>query len=170
MLFKDRLEIWNPGQLPYGLTPAKLSGKHSSEPTNPILAHPVYLAGYIERLGTGTNDMIAACAAKGLRNPEFVQDEDFRTIIWRKDSLADKVNDKVKTILVADNQRIVYSIINDADKANDKVKSRLTTSFISQETGLSYPTVQRIIAYLVKSGLVRREGADKNGYWIIRED
>lgn len=84
--------------------------------------------------------------------------------------MADKVNDKVKTILVTDNQRIVYSIINDADKANDKVKSRLTTSFISQETGLSYPTVQRIIAYLVKSGLVRREGADKNGYWIIRKD
>jgi len=48
---------------------------------NPILAHPVYLAGYIERLGTGTNDMIDACIKKGLQKPEFIQEEDFWSIM-----------------------------------------------------------------------------------------
>ena len=171
MLFKDRLEIWNPGQLPYGLTPAKLSGKHSSEPTNPILAHPVYLAGYIERLGTGTNDMIDACVGKGLRKPEFIQEEDFCTIIWRRDKVNDKVNDKVKRVQLTTNQRIVYLFIKEFDKVNDKVNDKVkpTTSYIAKMTHLSYPTVQRIISFLVDNGLVHREGSDKTGYWVANK-
>ena len=33
--------------------------------------------------------MIADCAAYGLRAPEFIQAEDFRTIIWRKEKVSD---------------------------------------------------------------------------------
>ena len=84
MLFKDRLEIWNPGHLPFGLSTVKLRLPHSSIPANPLLAEPMYLAGYIERLGTGTGDMIRLCKEEGLKEPDFVQEDIFRTIIWRK--------------------------------------------------------------------------------------
>lgn len=84
MLFRDRVEVWNPGRLPDGFTVQKLREIHSSEPTNPVIAHPLFLAGYIEHLGTGTTDMISACEHYGLRTPEFCQAEDFRTIIYRK--------------------------------------------------------------------------------------
>jgi len=30
MLFKDRLEVWNPGRLPKGMTVEKLNGEHAS--------------------------------------------------------------------------------------------------------------------------------------------
>ena len=83
MLFKDRLEIWNPGKLPHGITIEKLHGIHSSRPVNPVLANPVYLTGYIEQMGTGTTDIIKRCASYGLRAPEFIQGDDFRTILWR---------------------------------------------------------------------------------------
>ena len=83
MLFKDRLEIWNPGTLPLGLSPAKLRKPHRSIPANPLLAEPMYLAGYIERMGTGTGDIIRLCDEAGLNEPEFIQEEDFKTIIWR---------------------------------------------------------------------------------------
>lgn len=83
MLFKDRLEVWNPGRLPQGMTIDKLSGVHASRPVNPVLANPVYLTGYIEQMGTGTTDIIERCEKAGLRTPEFYQDEDFRTILWR---------------------------------------------------------------------------------------
>ena len=49
-----------------------------------LLANPVYLAGYIEQVGTGTNDVIDRCQEKGLRMPEFRQDEDFSVVIWRR--------------------------------------------------------------------------------------
>ena len=89
MLFRDRVEIWNPGRLPDGFTVQKLREIHSSEPTNPVIAHPLFLAGYIEHLGTGTTDMITACEGYGLRAPEFRQAEDFRTIIYRNQKVSE---------------------------------------------------------------------------------
>lgn len=65
------------------LAPTKLNKEHTSNPVNPVLANPVYLAGYIEQMGTGTTDIIDRCAESGLRKPEFHQDEDFRIILWR---------------------------------------------------------------------------------------
>ena len=90
MLFRDRLEIWNPGRLPDGFTIQKLHEVHRSEPTNPVLAHPLFMAGYIEHLGTGTTDMIADCEALGLRTPEFIQADDFRTIIYRQEKVTER--------------------------------------------------------------------------------
>ena len=90
MLFRDRVEIWNPGRLPDGFTVQKLREVHSSEPTNPVIAHPLFLAGYIEHLGTGTTDIIAACEQYELRTPEFRQAEDFRTIIYRKEKVSNR--------------------------------------------------------------------------------
>jgi len=83
MLFKDRLEIWNPGSLPLGLSPEKLRQPHRSIPANPLLAEPMYLAGYIERMGTGTSDIIRLCKEAGLKEPEFIQEEDFKMVICR---------------------------------------------------------------------------------------
>ncbi|MCR4738108.1 MAG: transcriptional regulator, partial [Bacteroidales bacterium] len=83
MLFKDRLEVWNPGKLPQGMTIAKLTKEHNSNPVNPVLANPVYLTGYIEQMGTGTTDIIDHCLEYGLRKPEFHQDDDFRVVLWR---------------------------------------------------------------------------------------
>lgn len=42
-------------------------------------------------------------------------------------------------------------------------------TYIAQRTNLSYPTVQRIVAFLVKNGMVRREGSDKTGFWVACE-
>ncbi|RLD55192.1 MAG: transcriptional regulator, partial [Bacteroidetes bacterium] len=84
MLFRDRLEIWNPGQLPTELTLQQLRMPHGSFPTNPLLSDPMYFAGYVEQVGSGTIDIIRLCKESGLRNPEFVQDGVFKTIIWRK--------------------------------------------------------------------------------------
>ena len=83
MLFTDRLEIWNPGLLPPSLTLERLRQAHGSVPANPLLAEPMYLAGYIERMGTGTQDMIRRCAEAGLPEPEFTVSDGFRTIIRR---------------------------------------------------------------------------------------
>jgi len=93
MLFKDRLEIWNPGTLPLGWTTEKLKTLHRSIPANPLLADPMYLAGYIERLGTGTIDILRIAKEAGLREPEFVEDDEFRIIIYRKVAPLSSVGD-----------------------------------------------------------------------------
>ena len=88
MLFSDRLEIWNPGTLPPSLTLEKLRHPHGSVPGNPLLAEPLYLTKYIERMGTGTGDMIRLCREAGLAEPEFSLTDGFVTTIRRKPELA----------------------------------------------------------------------------------
>jgi predicted HTH transcriptional regulator len=94
MLFKDRLEIWNPGTLPSNLTIEDLKKPHSSFPHNLLLAEPMYLAGYIERIGTGTTDMLDECNERGLKELEFVQDDVFKTTIWRNNATIGKVSEE----------------------------------------------------------------------------
>jgi len=84
MLFADRLEVWNPGTLPPSLTLEKLRHPHGSVPGNPLLAEPLYLTKYIERMGTGTGDMIARCRNAGLAEPEFSLTDGFVTTLRRK--------------------------------------------------------------------------------------
>ena len=83
MLFADRLEVRNPGRLPPPLTFDMLRVAHRSIPGNPLLAEPLYLAEYIERMGTGTLDMIRRCAAAGLPEPEFAVTGGFVATIRR---------------------------------------------------------------------------------------
>lgn len=83
MLFSDRLEILNPGKLPYPLTLEQLRETHQSMPNNRLLARSLYLTQYIEEMGTGTLDMIRHCQEAGLREPEFTDISGFKITIWR---------------------------------------------------------------------------------------
>ena len=98
MLFADRLEVWNPGRLSPSLTLERLRGPHGSVPVNPLLAEALYLAEYIERMGTGTLDMIRRCAGAGLPEPEFAVTDGFvvtvrRTAALPKSELVSKQDD-----------------------------------------------------------------------------
>ena len=84
MLFSDRLEVWNPGQLPPSLSPEALRAPHPFIPRNPLIAEPLFLTRYIEKAGTGTLDMIEQCSRAGLPSPEFRQDcGQFVQVLWR---------------------------------------------------------------------------------------
>ena len=86
MLFADRLEVWNPGRLMPGLTLEQLRVAHGSVPVNRLVATALYLVEYIEKMGTGTLDMIERCVAAGLSEPEFSVADGFVAKIWRKAS------------------------------------------------------------------------------------
>lgn len=77
----------------------------------------MYLAGYIEQVGTGTNDVIDRCVELGLRKPEFHQDENFTVVMWRKEVdgtedgvVSNQVNNQVDDIrlkLTSSQNRII---------------------------------------------------------------
>jgi hypothetical protein len=83
MLFADRFEVANPGNLPHELTVEQLYTTHRSIPANPLIAEVMYLRGTIERMGTGTEEMAKQCLEKGLGKPEFIPEHGFQTIIRR---------------------------------------------------------------------------------------
>ena len=161
MLFRDRLEVWNPGRLPDGFTVQKLREVHSSEPANPVIAHPLFLTGYIEHLGTGTTDMIADCAEYGLRAPEFIQTEDFRTIIWRKEKVSD-LGEKVTELEAKSNRAERESNRVRLTAKQQKVlefcdETPRTAREIIDMIGVKYhtKTLEQYINKLVYAGLLR---------------
>ena len=89
MLFRDRLEVLNPGTLPRGWTAANLLHTHDSKPHNGILATAMQWAGYVEKSGYGTEDIVRKCRAWGLQEPEYHPSSvDFRLVLWRQKSNA----------------------------------------------------------------------------------
>lgn len=87
MLFSDRLEVWNLGRLPSSLPLEKLRVAHGLVPGNPLLAESLYLTNYIERMGTGTRDMIRRYVAAELPAPEFAVTDGFVATVRRKVAL-----------------------------------------------------------------------------------
>ena len=96
-VFADRVEIVNAGELTDELDIEKLKVAHSSYPANPILADAMFLAGDIERFGTGMIDIFRLTAEAGLRFPEIDLSEGFKVILWRpsNDQVSDQVSDLV---------------------------------------------------------------------------
>lgn len=169
MLFRNRLEVWNPGTLPYGLTVHKLHGPHKSLPANPLLADPMYWNGYIEKVGTGTEDIVNKCREYGLKSPEFYQEEDFRVVIWR-------------VIEGQDVPKVIQSVPNNDPKAIQSVPDNETRLLemiaenpsvsraeLAKRLELSERQIRKIIDQLRNAGKLKREGG-KIGKWIITEE
>ena len=159
MLFRDRLEVWNPGTLPYGLTVQKLYGPHKSLPANPLLADPMYWNGYIEKVGTGTEDIINKCREYGLKTPEFYQEEDFRVVIWRTES-GNNVPECARS--VPEVCQGVPGQLLDIIKINPSI----SRDELSKQLNISVRQVRKIIDQLRSDGVLTREGGDA-GRWII---
>jgi ATP-dependent DNA helicase RecG len=73
-IFPRRLEIWNSGPLPEGVTDETLSKGQISILRNPDIAHVLYLRGLMEKAGRGSVLMVRQCLDAGLPAP-----------VWRSD-------------------------------------------------------------------------------------
>ena len=71
MLFRDRLEIINPGPLPQGISVEDLYRTHDSVPRNSLIARAMSWTSYVEKSGSGTGVIIDKCTEHGLARPEF---------------------------------------------------------------------------------------------------
>ncbi len=151
MLFADRLEVWNPGELPEPLTPELLRVPHASLPHNPLIAEPLFLARYIEKAGTGTLDMIRLMGAAGLPTPEFRQDGQFVLTLWR-DSLTGRTLD-----LLGLNDRQRKAV------AHVRAAGRIGNSEYQTVTGTTKKTASRDLEDLVAKGVLTRAGTTGRG-------
>lgn len=164
MLFRNRLEVWNPGVLPYGLTVQKLQGPHKSLPANPLLADPMYWNGYIEKVGTGTEDIINKCSEYGLKSPEFHQEEDFRVVIWRASETSDvPKRSKSDPSMIQSDPKEMESLIR-------LIKQNPATSRaeLARLLNISERQVRKMIDKLRSEERLTREGG-KIGKWKIIE-
>jgi ATP-dependent DNA helicase RecG len=75
-VYPNRIEIWNSGKFPPGITTHKLEQiQHESILVNPDLANVFYLNQLMERVGRGTYNIIQECKLFGMRPPKWEPSE-----------------------------------------------------------------------------------------------
>ncbi len=147
IVFADRIEVWNPGELPPGLTPELLREPHGPIPRNPLIAEPLFRVKYAEKVGTGTTDMIADCRDAGLPEPDFEQrGPHFVVTLWR-DWLTAKVLADMK---LSERQNHAVAFI--------KTKGRITNRDYRELTGAIIRTATRDLEDLVAKGVLLKVG------------
>src|SRR2546425_884310 len=67
----NRIEIWNSGRLPEGMSIEDLKRGSISRPQNPDIAHVFFLRGFIERVGIGGRRIVTECLEARLPEPTW---------------------------------------------------------------------------------------------------
>jgi predicted HTH transcriptional regulator len=161
MLFADRLEVWNPGELPPPLTIAGLRVPHASIPRNPLIAEPMFLATYAEKAGSGILDMIKLCRVAGVQAPKFRQDGgQFVQTLWRPTAAVAVQSDQHSR----PTQSVVQSIVNQGkahDEAHDEAHEPI--SWVERQimeachaSSRSTSELLSVLGYAVRTGNFKR--------------
>ena len=166
-VFDDKLEIWNCGTLPEDWTLANLLGKHRSRPYNPEIANVFFRAGEIEAWGRGIERIMAVCKSAGCPQPQFDYDGGGLWTIFHFGSdyvdatqiTNQKTTKKTARKLSQMQEDILAYLIENPTASRKELSQQIANS---TENGIKY-NLER----LKKLGLIRREGADKGGFWKI---
>jgi len=153
-IFDDRIEIWNPGELPEPLTPEDLKKKHESKPRNKLVARCFFLAKFIEEWGTGTNKIVEWCLGQGLPEPLFEETAGSFVVTLRKYHITEEVrkglNEKEK------------AIISRLEK-----KGTITSGEIQKMFNVSRNTANRYLKKLLSLKLIESHGEGKSIYYVL---
>ncbi len=149
-IFDDRIEFWNPGELPPGLTFHDLKQKHKSIPQNPLIAKQFFWIRYIEEVGTGTNKMVDWCIEWRLPEPDFEQITGDFVVTFRKSKLTEEYLDSLG---LNERQKRAVEYV--------KTQENITNREYQELNNISKRTASYELKELVEKGLLKRTGKAK---------
>jgi len=98
-IFEDRIEVENPGLLPFGLTIMDIL-EGVSKIRNKVIVRVMHELEYIEKWGSGIQRILASCRNAGLPDPEFREiAARFRVTLYTIPSKAPQLDDIDSRIL-----------------------------------------------------------------------
>jgi len=93
-IYSNRIEIYNPGMFPNGLTPNDfIKGSELSVKRNPLLAQLMYYVKDIESFGTGLKRITDECDAAGVRVEFKIMKMGFTVVFYRPNNGSSVYND-----------------------------------------------------------------------------
>ena len=176
-IYKDRLEISDPGGLPPGITLQDLGKK--SVPRNKLIADLFHRIGEVERAGTGINRIKKLTSDAGLPEPTFETDSFFTVKFERapsqKNVLDTEYMDNEFRVKFTENFRVNFNVKGKKlDRTTDILfKLAMNKSFnvknFASEKDVSVRTVREDIRDLKDIGLIEFKGPPKTGKYILTE-
>lgn len=161
-IYDNRIEIWNPGELPKQLTPEQLKIKHKSIPRNPFLADRLYLIKYIERWGRGTNRIVEEMRRDNLPDPEFQNlSGGFEVTLRGPGKVFDKEIEKEKL------HRLDINIRQKKAMQYLQKEKKITRQIYGQinEVGITY--AKKELNDLINKKVLKRIGTGRNTCYIL---
>lgn len=140
-IFDDRLEVENPGLLPFGLTVEDLP-RGVSKLRNRVIGRVFHALGLIEQWGSGVQRMTRACRDAGLAAPVFEEiGARFRVTLFTA---------RVGAPALEETDQAIMDALAQSDG--------LLTSEVAKAIGLTPRATRTRLARLVATGLVRELG------------
>lgn len=167
-IYKDRVEIFNPGEFPEGFKPEDFIEGQGSIPRNPLIANTLYLSKDIEKWGSGFRRITEACQKSNTKVKFEIRKNGFMVIFYRKTDkeLLDLTGENKNNSATGtengtqiDTEKLILNIL---EKTPD-----ITQKELSENTNISLRTVKRIIQQLKEKKIIERVGSDRKGYWKI---
>ena len=166
-IYEDRLTVTSPGGMYNGMLIQDLDiADVSSERRNPILANVMAQLDYMEKRGSGLtricNETQALDGYKDELKPVFKSTPaQFQTIIFassNNQNVGDFVGDMSETKLTERQQKILNLI---------KESPTISAKQMSETLSVTTRTIERDLSMMKKAGVLKREGKDNNGVWIV---
>ena len=152
-IFDDKLTIWNPGRLPFGMSIERLMDPaHNSIPRNRLLAMLFYDVELIENYGSGIQRILEECKRLNFPVPEFKEVEGGFQVIFHKD-----VFNKESLLKKGLNERQVKAVLYVKDKG------QITNKEYQELVSVSKPTATRELKLLVEMNLLEKRGVTGKG-------
>ena len=142
-IYDDKINIWNEGTLPEGLTNELLKQQHPSRPRNPLIADVCFKGGYIDAWGRGTLKILYACKEAELPEPDIRELHGGFSVTLYKDVFTEEQLHKLGL-----NERQVKAILF------LKERNRITNKEYQQLNNCSRNTATNDLSDLIKKGLI----------------
>ena len=159
----DRVEIYNPGTFPAGLSPKDfIDGNQRPVRRNPLIASILYYSKDIESFGTGLKRIVDACKESNCRCEFEVQKSGFVVIFYRPETESrsdDPINDPINHDEANENETILLDAL--------RAKPASTYSELADFLGVSQATIKRMLQKLVARKKIERTGSNKKGSWKL---
>jgi ATP-dependent DNA helicase RecG len=169
-IYSNRIEIYNPGTFPEGLTPQDfIVGHERSVKRNSVLARLMYYTKDIESFGTGLRRIAKACEKAGVEVEFQLLKKGFAVVFYRPNDnflTTGEMSNVVRNVARNDVRNKTEQAILSAVAENPEITAGQIAEIISK----SSRTVQRYLDALQKKNLVRRIGSTKSGRWEIAQD
>lgn len=164
-IWNDRIELWNDGALPMGLTVDRLAQPHSSHPRNRNIANVFYRAGFIEAWGRGISKITKGFETAGLGKPIFSESCGGMMIVLKRNLGESLGKDLGKEFGKELGKELPEKFVNLYNLLGQN--PTITQREIAKQFKISEESVRIHIKGLVQGGFVRRVGGRKTGHWEI---
>lgn len=169
-IYDDRLTVTSPGGMYNGMLIQDLDiADVSSERRNPILANVMAQLDYMEKRGSGLtricNETKALDGYRDELKPKFKSTPtQFQTIIYASSGIPN-VGDhdgNVSETKLTEHQLKILNLIKESPTITGKQMSEILS--------VSQRTIERDLSTLQKRGIIKHEGKDNDGVWVISKE